>query len=98
MIADWRGQRKPERFKAAAGSRWDRGPSLNQKMVGRTPHSGPNLGLAPLPIGSADSADAEREKRTQRLDETVRRTVQGLNARMVRGNLTGDRSGWVNKN
>ena len=29
-------------------------------MVGRTPHPGP------LPIGSADSADAEREKRSQR--------------------------------
>ena len=41
-------------------------------MVGRTPHPGP------LPIGSADSADAEREKRSQRLDEIVRRIVHGF--------------------
>ena len=39
-----------------------------------------------LPIGSADSADAEREKRSQRLGEVVRRMVQGFNARMFRGN------------
>jgi len=32
-------------------------------MVKRTPHPGP------LPIGSADSADAEREKRSRRYDE-----------------------------
>jgi hypothetical protein len=31
-------------------------------MVKRAPHPGP------LPIGSADFADAEREKRSQRLD------------------------------
>ena len=46
----------------------------NPKMVGRTPHPGP------LPIGSADSADAEREKRSQRPDEIVRRMVHGFNA------------------
>ena len=53
---------------------------MNPKMVERTPHPGP------LPIGSANSADAEREKRSQRLDEIMRRMVQGFNARMVRGN------------
>ena len=36
---------------------------VNLKMVERTPHPGP------LPIGSADSADAEREKRSQRLGD-----------------------------
>jgi hypothetical protein len=35
---------------------------MNPKMVGRTPHPGP------LRIGSADSADAEREKRSLRQD------------------------------
>jgi hypothetical protein len=40
-------------------------PLVNPKMVKRTPHPGP------LPIGSADSADAEREKRSQRLGETM---------------------------
>ena len=33
--------------------------TMNPKLVERTPHPGP------LPIGSADSADAEREKRSQ---------------------------------
>ena len=55
---------------------------MNPKMVERPPHPGP------LPIGSADSADAEREKRSQRLGEVVRRMVQWFNARMFRGNLT----------
>jgi len=36
---------------------------MNPKMVGGTPHPGP------LPIGSADSADAEREKRSQRFGD-----------------------------
>jgi len=40
---------------------------MNPKMVERTPHPGP------LPIGSADSADAERENRSQRLDVGMRR-------------------------
>ena len=52
------------------------------KMEKRTPHPGP------LPIGSADSADAEREKRSQRPGEVSRLAVQGFNARMFRGNLT----------
>ena len=51
-------------------------------MVGRTPHPGP------LPIGSADSADAERVKRSPRLDEIVRRMVHGFKARFYRGILT----------
>ena len=46
---------------------------MNPKMVGRTPHPGP------LPIGSADSADAEREKRPQRLDGIERGVVPGFN-------------------
>jgi len=54
---------------------------MNSKMVERTPHPGP------LPIGSADSADAEREKRSQRLVAGVRRMVQWFNARMFRGIL-----------
>jgi len=45
---------------------------LNPEMVERTPHPGP------LPIGSADSADAEREKRSQRLDAGTPREVQGF--------------------
>ena len=45
---------------------------MNPKMVERTPHPGP------LPIGSADSAEAEREKRTQRLGKIVRRMVHGF--------------------
>ncbi|HTB82937.1 MAG TPA: aminoacetone oxidase family FAD-binding enzyme [Candidatus Sulfotelmatobacter sp.] len=40
-------------------------------MVGRAPHPGP------LPIGSADSADAEREKRSQRLVDGTHRVVHG---------------------
>jgi len=48
-------------------------------MVGRPPH--------PSPIGSADSADAEREKRSPRLDEIVRRLVHGFKARFFRGIL-----------
>ena len=54
---------------------------MNPKMVKRTPHPGP------LPIGSADSADAEREKRSQRLGEVLSRVVQGFNARIFRGIL-----------
>ncbi len=54
---------------------------MNLKTVEWTPHPGP------LPIGSADSADAEREKRPQRLGKIVRRMVHGSNARMVRGIL-----------
>jgi len=52
---------------------------MNPKMVGRTPHPGP------LPIGSADSADAEREKRSQRLGDVLSRVVQGDKARVVSG-------------
>jgi hypothetical protein len=48
---------------------------MNSKMDGRAPHPGP------LPIGSADSADAEREKRSQRLDVVERGVVQGSNVR-----------------
>jgi hypothetical protein len=44
-------------------------------MVERAPHPGP------LPIGSADSADAEREKRSQRLGDFWSWIVQGFNAR-----------------
>src|SRR5215471_9304569 len=42
-------------------------PSKSEEpvMVGRPPHPGP------LPIGSADSADAEREKRSQPSDEST---------------------------
>jgi len=47
-------------------------------MVERTPHPGP------LPIGSADSADAEREKRSQRLGGVLSRVVQGFNTRNFR--------------
>jgi len=36
------------------------------------PHPGP------LPISSANFADAEREKRSQRLVEIMRRTVEGF--------------------
>jgi len=53
-------------------------------------HPGPNLGLATLPIGSPDSADAEREKRSQRLGEIVRRMVPRLNAQMVSGGASRD--------
>jgi hypothetical protein len=35
----------------------------------------------PLPIGSADSADAEREKRFQRFADGLRWVVLGFNAR-----------------
>src|SRR5580704_16984962 len=52
------------------------------KMVKRAPHPGP------LPIGSADSADAEREKRSQRPGEVTRSVVQGFNARILRGILS----------
>jgi hypothetical protein len=45
---------------------------MNLKMVRRTPHPGP------LPIGSADSADAEREKRSQRPDTGIGRVVEGF--------------------
>ena len=45
---------------------------MNPKIVGRTPHPGP------LPIGSAD---AERGKRSLRLDDGLRRVVQGFKAR-----------------
>jgi hypothetical protein len=45
---------------------------VNENMVGRAPHPGP------LPIGSADSADAEREKRSQRLEAGTRRVVEGF--------------------
>jgi len=51
-------------------------------LVERTPHPGP------LPIGSADSADAEREKRSQRLGDVLSRVVHGFNARIFRGILT----------
>jgi hypothetical protein len=34
-----------------------------------------------LPIGSAGSADAEREKRSQRLGDVLSRVVQGFKAR-----------------
>jgi hypothetical protein len=54
---------------------------MNPMMVERTPHPGP------LPIGSADSADAEREKRSQRLDGIVRPMFHGFNARFFRGIL-----------
>ena len=55
---------------------------MNSKMVERTPHPGP------LPIGSADSADAEREKRSQRLGDFWSWIVQGFNARnFLRKNL-----------
>ena len=52
---------------------------MNPKMFGRTPHPGP------LPIGSADFADAEREKRSQRLGDVLSRVVQGFNVRIVSG-------------
>jgi hypothetical protein len=56
---------------------------MNPKMVGRAPRPGP------LPIGSADSTDAEREKRSLRQDVEMRRVVQGFNARtQARGILT----------
>ena len=51
---------------------------MNPKMVERTPHPGP------LPIGSADFADAEREKHTRRLGKIVHRMVHGFIARMIR--------------
>ena len=51
---------------------------MNPKMVERTPHPGP------LPIGSADSADAEREKRSQRLGDVLSWVAQGFNARIFR--------------
>jgi hypothetical protein len=55
---------------------------MNPKMVGRAPHPGP------LPIGFADSTDAEREKRSLRQD-VESRVVQGFNARtQARGILT----------
>ncbi|HTB82341.1 MAG TPA: ATP-dependent RNA helicase [Candidatus Sulfotelmatobacter sp.] len=44
---------------------------INPTMVGRTPHPGP------LPIGSADSADAEREKRSQRVGDGAPQVVEG---------------------
>ena len=44
-------------------------------MAGGAPHPGP------LPIGSADSADAEREKRSLRQAVGMRRVVQGFKAR-----------------
>jgi hypothetical protein len=50
-------------------------------MVERAPHPGP------LPIGSADSADAEREKRSQRFGDVLSWVVQGFNARIFRGIL-----------
>jgi len=42
--------------------------SMSPKLVGQTPHP------SPLPIGSAD---AERGKRSLRLDACLRRVVQG---------------------
>jgi len=48
---------------------------MDPKMVERTPHPGP------LPIGSADSADAEREKGSQRLGDALSLVIQGFNAR-----------------
>jgi len=54
---------------------------MNPEMVEHTPHP------APLPIGSADSADAEREKRTQRLGKITRRMGRVANARMLQGIL-----------
>jgi hypothetical protein len=47
---------------------------MNPKMVGRAPHPGP------LPIGSADSTDAERKKRSLHQDVGMHRVVQGINA------------------
>jgi hypothetical protein len=56
---------------------------MNPKMVGRAPH--PDR----LPIGSADSTDAEREKHSHRRDVEMRQEVQGFNARtLARGILT----------
>jgi hypothetical protein len=53
---------------------------MNPKMVGHTPHPGP------LPIGSAD---AEREKRSLRPDDGLRRVVQEFKARIrIRRNLS----------
>jgi hypothetical protein len=53
---------------------------MNQKMVGRTPHPDP------LPIGFAG---AEREKRSLRPDDGLRRVVQGFKAGIrIRRNLS----------
>jgi hypothetical protein len=54
----------------------------NPEMVERTPHPGP------LPIGSADSADAERENRSQRLGKVVQQVVQGFYERKIFGAFT----------
>jgi hypothetical protein len=47
----------------------DEWSEVNLKMVKRAPHPGSKLDLPSLPIGSADSADAERERRSLRLGE-----------------------------
>ncbi len=49
--------------------------TMNPRMVEHAPHPGP------LPIGSADAADAEREKRSQRQDVGKRQGVQRFKAR-----------------
>ena len=55
-------------------------PPQEPQDGGTPPHAGP--------IGSADSAGTEREKRSPRLDEIMPRKVHGFNARFFRGILT----------
>jgi len=65
-----------------SSSRQLRPSPLNPEMDGRAPHP------CPLPIGSADVADAEREKRSQRLAEIPRGVVHAFNAQtFLRGIL-----------
>jgi exodeoxyribonuclease V alpha subunit len=54
-----------------AGEALEPGFLKDSRMEKRTPHPGP------LPIGSADSADAEREKRSLRHDDVTHREVEG---------------------
>jgi hypothetical protein len=51
-----------------AGSKSQASPCA-PRWCEEAPHPGSKLDLPPLPIGSADSADAKREKRSQRLGE-----------------------------
>ncbi len=83
--AIWRLQKWHSRYVTARFS-----SAMNPKMVEHAPHPGP------LPIGSADSADAEREKRSQRRDVGKRQGVQKFKARNAsfRRILTAARSRW----
>ncbi len=53
--------------------------TMNPKMVERAPHPGP------LPIGSADSADAEREKRSQPQGDSTTTSNSGDSQKTTQG-------------